>query len=416
MDEEKKAVESLEEREEYQMTILDKMSDALIVGYASFITLFKKDWKRRNQSKIKEWQLMAYGINRSPTAVIGLVIVLLYIFFGIFGPYLAHWSYDFLPVNANLSTKFAPPGSTYFLNSTFPRLVNGHEVIYSVHTYIHYYLGADINGRDLLSLLLYGTRIALVLDVLVIAIGPTIGIILGLIAGYHGGAVDEIIMRITDVFLAFPALILAIALAAVLPGRIENFILAHTWAKTFILSLFHLHTRDVGNMGKMLSVLAAMIIVWWPGYARIARGSTLTERENLYVEASRAIGLPSRTIMFRHILPNIIGPILVMITMDFGNVILMEAGLSFLGLGAQPPIPDWGALIQSGSGYFPGKWWLVVFPGIVITTVVLGWNLLGDGIRDVLDPRTRRSLEFKLKKAKKGNVNEGGEENAQTSA
>ncbi len=391
----------IEEKEEYEMSILDKISDAVIVGYASFINLFIKDWKRKNQSKIREWQLMAYALNRSPTAIAGLIIVILYIFFGIFGPYLAPWPYDFFPSTFNFSTKFAPPGSSFFLNGTYMVFSNGHIISHPIHTTIHYYLGADVYGRDVLSLLLAGARIALVLDVFVIAIGPTIGIILGLIAGYHGGAIDEIIMRVTDMFLAFPALILAIALSAVLPNRIENFILAHHWAKVFVLSLFHLHTRDVGNLGKLLAVLIAMIVVWWPGYARIARGSTLTERENLYVEAGRAIGLSRWTIMFRHILPNIIGPLLVMITMDFGNVILMEAGLSFLGLGAVPPIPDWGALINAGSQQFPRAWWLVAFPGIVITTVVLGWNLLGDGIRDVLDPRTRRSIEFKLKKKKK---------------
>ncbi len=398
-----RGVNDHEEREEYEMSILDRLSDRLIDGFASFISLFKKDWKRRNQSRIKEWKLMAYAINRSPPTLLGLIIVIIYIFVGIFGPYLAPWSYDFFPVNYNYSTQLAPPGSTYFLNVT--ELRNGYIIHYT--TNIHYPLGSDTYGRDILSVLLAGARTALVLDIFIILIGPTMGIVLGLISGYYGGKVDELIMRVTDMFLAFPGLILAIALSAVLPGRIQSFLNAHAWAQTLVLKLFALHPRDVNNLGKLLAVFVALIIVWWPSYARVTRGSTLTEKENLYVEAARAIGLPTRTILFKHILPNIIGPILVMITMDFGGIILTEAGLSFLGLGAVPPIPDWGNLINQGSQQFPQAWWLVAFPGIVIVTVVLGWNLLGDGLRDVLDPKTRRSLEFKLKKKVSG-----GEEGA----
>ncbi len=401
----KEPKESYEKREEYEMSILDHISDRLIDGLAVFINLFKKDWRRRNQSKIQEWKLMAYALNRSPPALLGLVIVVAYIIFGIIGPYLASWPYDFFPVMYNSTSKLAPPGSNVFLNVTMVK--NWHVIHYT--TTVHYSIGSDLFGRDLLSVLLAGARTALVLDVFIIMIGPTFGIMLGLIAGYHGGAVDEAIMRITDMFLAFPGLILAIALSAVLPGRIQNFLNYHAFAQTLVLKLFALQPRDVNNLGKLLAVFVALIIVWWPGYTRITRGSTLTERENLYVEAARAIGLPSRTIMFRHILPNIIGPILVMITMDFGGVILTEAGLSFLGLGAVPPIPDWGNLINQGAQYFPQAWWLVAFPGIVIVTVVLGWNLLGDGLRDILDPRTRRSMEFKVKK-KRGA--EGGESNA----
>jgi len=394
-----------EEQEEYEMSILDRISDRLIDLLAAFITLFKKDWRRRNQSKLKEWKLMAYSLNRSPSAILGLVIVVIYIIIGIIGPYIAPWQYNFFPVMYNSTSKLAPPGSSVFLNVTTVK--NWHVFHYT--TTVHYTLGSDIMGRDLVSILLAGARTALVLDIFIIAIGPTVGIILGLISGYYGGKVDELIMRITDVFLAFPGLVLAIALSAVLPGRIQSFLNAHYWAQEFVLKLFALQPRDVDNLGKLLSVFVALIIVWWPGYARVTRGSTLTEKENLYVEAARAIGLPTRTILFKHILPNIIGPLLVMITMGFGSVILTEAGLSFLGLGAVPPIPDWGNLINQGAQYFPQAWWLVAFPGAVIVTVVLGWNLLGDGIRDVLDPRTRRSMEFKLKKKAD---KDGGESNA----
>ncbi len=394
--------EDYEEKEEYEMSILDKISDKLIDAFASFITLFRKDWKRRNQSKVQEWKLMAYALNRSPPALLGLVIVIIYIIIGIFGPYLAPWRYNFFPVMYNSTAKLAPPGSSVFLNVTMVK--NWHVIQYT--TTVHYPLGSDLTGRDLLSVLLAGARTALVLDVFIILIGPTIGIILGLISGYYGGKIDEVIMRITDMFLAFPGLILAIALSAVLPGRIQNFLNHHHLAQVLVLKIFALQARDVNNLGKLLAVFIALIIVWWPGYTRVTRGSTLTERESLYVEAARAVGLPKRTILFKHILPNIIGPILVMITMDFGGVILTEAGLSFLGLGAVPPIPDWGNLINQGAQYFPQAWWLVAFPGLVIVTVVLGWNLLGDGLRDILDPRTRRSMEFKVKKAK------GGESNA----
>ena len=155
--------------------------------------------------------------------------------------------------------------------------------------------------------------------------------------------------------------------------------------------------REAGNLGRLLAVILAMIIVWWPGYARITRGSTLTEKEKLYVEAARAVGLSSWTIMFKHILPNIIGPILVCITLDFGGVILMEAGLSFLGLGATPPIADWGRIVYDGAQYFPKAWWLIFYPGLAVMLVALGWNLLGDGLRDILDPKTRRSISFKAK-------------------
>jgi len=381
-------------REEYKKSILDKFSDALVEGIGSFFSLFKKDWKRKNRSKMEEWKLMLYALNRSPPGLIGLALVFIFIFLGIFGPRLAPWNYRFFPTNYNLDTYLAPPGSTFQLNVTELR---GDQII-EYTTTIHYPLGADHYGRDLLSLILYGARVSFVISIIVIVLGVPLGIILGLIAGYYGGKVDELVMRITDVFLAFPALILAMAFSAVLPQRLQNFISAHPSVQSFVLWLFALRPEDAGNLGKLLAVIAAMIIVWWPAYARITRGSTLTERENLYVEAARAIGLSSRTIMFKHILPNIIGPILVYITLDFGGVILMEAGLSFLGLGATPPIADWGRIVYDGSQYFPEKWWLVTFSGLMIMLVALGWNLLGDTLRDILDPKTRRSIEFKVKK------------------
>ncbi|WP_209475546.1 ABC transporter permease [Thermococcus stetteri] len=392
-------------QEEYKKGILDRLADKFVDLLGSFISLFKKDWKKKNRSKMEEWRLMLYALNRSPPGLIGLALVLMFVFLGIFGPLLAPWNYRFFPSLYNPDTYLAPPGSTFTLNVT--ELKDGQFINYM--TQIHYTLGADHYGRDLVSLILYGARVSFVISIIVIVLGVPLGIILGLIAGYYGGKVDELIMRITDMFLAFPALILAIAFSAVLPQRLQQLISSHVILEKLTLWLFALKPEDAGNLGKLLAVIFAMIIVWWPGYARITRGSTLTEKENLYVEAARAIGLSSRTIMFRHILPNIIGPILVYVTLDFGGVVLMEAGLSFLGLGATPPIADWGRIVYDGSQYFPEKWWLVTFSGFMIMLVALGWNLLGDTLRDILDPKTRRSIEFKVKKAKQM---EEGENNA----
>jgi peptide/nickel transport system permease protein len=318
---------------------------------------------------------MFYALNRSPPGVIGLSLVTIFILLGIFGPVIAPYRYNYFPLFEESKTYLSPPGE-YFL------------------------LGADHFGRDLVSLLLQGARTSLVISIMVILLGVPFGILLGLIAGYFGGKIDEIIMRVTDMFLAFPPLILAIAFAAVLPDRISTLINQNEILKQILLWLFALDRTEAGNLSRLLAVMIAMAIVWWPGYARITRGSTLTERESLYVESAKAIGLPSTRIMFRHILPNIIGPILVYITLDFGMVVLTEAGLSFLGLGATPPIADWGRIVYDGSQFFPNAWWLIIFPGLIVLLDVLGWNLLGDSLRDILDPKLRRSIEFKVKKKK----------------
>lgn len=363
--------------DEYEKKILDRVSDAMIEGIATLIDKIRPGYKKKNKAKIDERKLMFYALNRSPAGVVGLFLVILFIFFGIFGPYIARYPYNYFPIFEDPSTYFLPPGSP-----GFP-------------------LGSDHFGRDLLSLLLSGARTSFVISIIVIALGVPLGILLGLTAGYFGGVVDEIIMRITDIFLSFPALILAIAFSAALPDRMTAFILAHPLAQTIFLKLFALSHREVLNLGRLLSVIIAMVVVWWPGYARIVRGSTLVEKENVYVEAARALGLSPLKIMFKHILPNIIGPILVYITLDFGSVVLMEAGLSYLGLGATPPIADWGRIVYDGSQYFPERWWVVMFPGMVVFFVALGWNLLGDSLRDILDPKVRRSLEFRLKKSKR---------------
>ncbi len=366
--------------EVYEKKILDKFSDVLIAFVVKIITLFRKDWAKRNKSRIDEWRLMLYALNRSPIGIAGLVLGLGFVIIGIIGPWIAPHSYDFSYIMATGKFKeyyLAPPGTGGAL------------------------LGTDDLGRDLLSLLLYGARVSLMATVLVLPIGITIGIIIGLVAGYYGGAVDEILMRLTDVFLAFPGLILALAFSSALTQRIALAIAHSQFLTSLISSLFGVKSVDALNVAPILSIIVALWIVWWPGYARMTRGLTLQEKNNVYVEASKALGLSSPAIMFRHILPNILGPIIVMMTLDIGGVILTEAGLSFL-MGAMVKIPDWGAIVQAGSQYLvQGKWWLVIFPGLAILISVLGWNLFGDSLRDILDPRTRRSIEFKIKKRKK---------------
>jgi len=373
--------------EEYERKFLDKISDKLIDGLAKIIDKIKPGWYFTNRSRVKEWKLMAYALNRSPLGIVGLIIVITFITLGIIGPIIAPFKYNFFPsLEAPKETFVKPPGTTVYLKSL------GRTV-----TFI---LGTDHYGRDLLSLILYGARVSLVISIITMTLGVPLGILLGLIAGYYGGKIDELIMRITDIFLAFPALILAIAFAAVLPERIDALLSNNPWLQQIFLWLFALDKREVGNLGRLLSVILALVIVWWPMYARIVRGSTLSVRESLYIEAAKALGLSNFKIMFKHILPNILGPILVCITLDFGGVILMEAGLSFLGLGAVPPIADWGRIVYDGSQFFPRAWWLVLIPGSIVLFTVLGWNLLGDALRDILDPRTRRSIEFKIKKKK----------------
>jgi peptide/nickel transport system permease protein len=219
-----------------------------------------------------------------------------------------------------------------------------------------HWFGTDQVGRDVLSRIIYGARVSPLIAVAVIALACAAGIPLGIAAGYFGGWLDDVIMRITDIFLAFPALLLALALASVLPA-------------------------------SLTSLTIAIAATWWPWYARLIRGQAASVAGRPFVESCRALGLSRRRIIFRHILPNAVTPLIVQVSLDVGGVILTASALSFLGLGAQDPTPDWGLMVAEGQSYFTSDWWVVTFPGLAILITAFAFNLLGDGLRDLLDPR-----------------------------
>jgi peptide/nickel transport system permease protein len=269
-------------------------------------------------------------ILRSPLAVAGLVIITVMAFLALLAPLLPVPN----PLAQVLSLRLHPP-------------MPGH------------WLGTDQLGRDVLSRLIYGARISLTIGLVVVATAGTFGTLVGLIAGYWGGLADEVMMRITDVFFAFPALILAMAIAGALGPSLNN-------------------------------AMIAIAVVTWPVYARLVRGQVLTLKQREFVEAARSVGVSNRRMLFRHLLPNTLAPILVQASFDMGNAVLAAAGLSFIGFGARPPTPEWGVMISEARQYISTQAWLSTFPGLAILLVVTGFNLLGDGLRDALDPRLRR--------------------------
>ncbi|MDP8931762.1 MAG: ABC transporter permease subunit [Actinomycetota bacterium] len=260
-------------------------------------------------------------------AMIGLVIVAMFAATAIAAPWLA--PHD--PAAVHLGDRLAGP------SLRFP-------------------LGTDPAGRDLLSRLLVGARWSLGAAALATLLIVTLGVVTGTVAGYYGGRLDQLIMRMVDLLLGFPSLLLALAIAGALGPGIRN-------------------------------VLLGLVAVWWVDYARIVRGLVLTVRERDFVEAARALGASGRQVIVRHILPSVVPPVVVLATLEMGSLILALAGLNFLGLGVQPPSPEWGAMVNEGRRYLTGAPQLIVYPGLAITMVVMGFNLLGDGLRDALDPR-----------------------------
>lgn len=283
----------------------------------------------RRQARLGQAYMGWLRMRRNPLAVIGLVIVAVLLFMAAFAPWLA--PHD--PIAQNLQNRLMPPGTA------------GHL------------LGTDDFGRDILSRILYGSRITLFIIGLVTVTAPVFGLLVGTVAGYFGGWTDEILMRITDIFLAFPKLILALALVAVLGPGMENAVLA-------------------------------IALTSWPPYARVARAETLTVRNSDYIAAVRLQGASSTRVILGHVIPMCLPSVIIRVTLDMAGVILIAAGLGFLGLGVQPPMPEWGSMISAGRKYLFEQWWVATMPGLAIFIVSLGFNLLGDGLRDVLDPRS----------------------------
>ncbi|QYZ70639.1 nickel transporter permease [Neotabrizicola shimadae] len=283
----------------------------------------------RWQARLGQAWLSWLRLRRNPLAMIGLFIVLALVLMAAFAPVLA--PHD--PITQDLSRRLLPPGTP------------GN------------WLGTDDFGRDILSRIIYGARITLTIVVMVALTAPVFGLLVGTVAGYFGGWTDEILMRITDIFLAFPKLILALALVAVLGPGMENAVLA-------------------------------IAVTSWPPYARVARAETLTVRKSDYIAAVRLQGAGAARIIWGHIMPMCLPSVIIRVTLDMAGVILTAAGLGFLGLGVQPPLPEWGVMISAGRKFLFEQWWVATMPGLAIFTVSLGFNLLGDGLRDVLDPRS----------------------------
>ncbi|HEX2135689.1 MAG TPA: ABC transporter permease [Microvirga sp.] len=286
----------------------------------------------RAQARLGRAYLNWRAFTRNPLAVLGLGIVAVLVLVSLFADLLAPFS----PVaGGDLRTeRLLPPSAAHWL-------------------------GTDDQARDILSRLIYGARITLVVVVLVSVIAMPVGLLVGTVAGYAGGWTDAVLMRVTDIFLAFPRLILALAFVAALGPGIENAVIA-------------------------------IALTAWPPYARIARAETLTIRTSDFIAAVRLQGASPGRIVFRHVVPLCVSSVIVRVTLDMAGIILTAAGLGFLGLGAQPPLPEWGAMIATGRNYIIDQWWVAAMPGVAIFVVSLGFNLLGDGLRDVLDPKAAR--------------------------
>ena len=287
-------------------------------------------------ARFQELNLMLRAFRRDWLAVASLIVIVLFIIGALFAPWLAPYPEQGRG-EPNITAKFQPPSREHLL-------------------------GTDYLGRDVFSRILFGGRTSLSIGFLVVIVASVIGVPLGAIAGYYGGWIDDVLMRITDVFLAFPPLLLAIAIAAALGASFVN-------------------------------SMIAIAVTWWPWYARLVRAQTLSLRERYFVEAARSIGVSNLSIVRRHVFPNVMTPVLVQATMDIGSAILTGAAISFIGLGVQPPTADWGKMISTGRIYFLERPWFAGAAGAAIFLVTLAFNLLGDAVRDVADPRTRRAVQ-----------------------
>ncbi|MFN8623690.1 MAG: ABC transporter permease [Chloroflexota bacterium] len=274
------------------------------------------------------------AILRDPLAVLGLVVITLLVILALFGPWIAPYPGRDNAGQIDVSQAYLPPSTEHWF-------------------------GTDDLGRDVYSRVVLGARSALGVSLLVVGIAIVVGVPLGAIAGYRRGRVDGLIMRTTDLFLAFPPLLLAMAIVAALGPGLEH-------------------------------AAIALAISWWPWYTRIARGVAVSLREQPFVDAARAIGVPDGTVVARHIVPNSLGPIVVQATVDVGTVILAAGSLAFIGLGARPPEPDWGLMVAQGREVILDQWWVSTFPGLAIFVTVLAFNLVGDVLLRVLDPRQGR--------------------------
>ena len=278
----------------------------------------------------ENWRRGIYRFRSNTMSVIGLSILIVIIIIALLAPYIAPHP----TTGVNPADRLTEPNSEYLF-------------------------GTDRVGRDIFSRVLIGTGLALKVGTTIIVLASGIGVTMGAVAAYFGGWVDEILMRFTDIFLTVPGLVLAIAVTSALGRGIDN-------------------------------AMIGIALVWWPGFARLTRSQVISIKEEPYIEAIYGLGAGHLRILFRHILPNALSPIIIKMTTDFGFAVLTAAALGFIGVGAQPPTPEWGAMINEGRDHFPESWWIATFPGLAIWLLVFSWNLLGDGLRDVLDPRSRR--------------------------
>ncbi|MBS9719710.1 ABC transporter permease [Tianweitania sp. BSSL-BM11] len=288
---------------------------------------------RPQSARMENWGRAFYRFRQSWLSVVGLAIVLLLILVALLSPYIVPHP-EHLQGVTNTAARFQPPSASAWF-------------------------GTNELGQDIFSLVLVGSRISLFSGMAVVFIAIVVGTTVGAIAGYFGGWLDEILMRLPDLLLTIPSLILAMAVAAALGTGVFNMIIA-------------------------------IAITWWPAYARLVRGEVIGKKEEQFMVAARALGANATRILCRHILPNIMSPIVVKASLDMGFAILTVASLGFVGIGVKPPTPEWGTLLSGARSYMPDYWWTAVAPGTAIFLAVLAFNLLGDGLRDVLDPKARR--------------------------